>query len=155
MLGFWNTCKFCDKKFMVTKTSSPDKGLCSYACFVQAKPRGSSRKPPTVRASRAQEKRTAKDGGGRQVVASGALAGRKGDVKLPHRVRPLRHLPGWLVENKTTKGKSYRFVREDWQTHCVDAAMVGRKPVFEINISGEEFCVIPRSEFMNFIRQSG
>ncbi len=98
---------------------------------------------PTVRRSRAQEKRTARDGKGRQVIASGALPGRKGDVTLRD----------WLVECKTTQAQSYRFTLKEWQNHCVDAAMVGRKPAFEIDISGEEFFVIPRNEFINFINK--
>jgi hypothetical protein len=99
-------------------------------------------KKPTVRRSRRQERRTAKQGEGRQVIASGALPGRKGDVQLKD----------WLIECKTTEAKSYRFTLKEWQSHCVDAALTGRKPAFEVDISGEEFFVIPREEFFNFIR---
>ena len=145
MLSFWNTCSYCDKKFILSQSSSPEKHLCSYSCYVQARQasKPSKRVVPTVRKSRKQERRTAKDGGGRQVIASGALPGIKGDVRLKD----------WLVECKTTSSKSYRFTMREWQDHCVEAAMVGRKPAFEIDISGEEFFVIPRSEFLRFVKQ--
>ena len=148
MLSFWNTCKFCDRKFIVAQSSAPDKGFCGYNCYVQGKPKkasgGKRSAPPTIRRSRKQERRTATEGGGRQVIASGALPGRKGDVRLKD----------WLVECKTTQAKSYRFTLREWQDHCVDAAMTGRKPAFEVDISGEEFFVIPRQEFFNFIKKT-
>ena len=152
MLSFWNTCKTCGKKFIVSQTTSPEKGFCSYSCYVSAKSKAkpreyaipSSRKSvPTVRRSRAQEKRTAKEGRGRQVIASGALPGIKGDVRLKD----------WLIECKTTSNQSYRFTLKDWRDHCVDAAMIGRKPAFEVDISGEEFFVIPRQEFLRFVNK--
>jgi hypothetical protein len=145
MLSFWNTCQYCSKKFIVSQSSAPDKSLCSYTCYVQGKARTTpvDRSVPTVRRSRKQEKRTAKDGRGRQVIASGAIPGIRGDVRLKD----------WLVECKTTQSQSYRFTLKDWQNHCVDAAMVGRKPAFEIDISGEEFFVIPRREFLKFVKR--
>lgn len=145
MLSFWNTCSFCGTKFIVSQSSSPDKSLCSYNCYVQlkAQSRPVTRSKPTVRRSRKQEKRTAKDGKGRQVIASGAIPGIKGDVRLKN----------WLIECKTTQSQSYRFTLKEWRDHCVDAAMVGRKPAFEVDISGEEFFVIPRREFLEFIKK--
>ncbi len=147
MLSFWNTCKYCSKQFIVSQSSAPDKSFCGYSCYVQGRealPKKTGRKSaPTVRRSRRQEQRTAQQGGGRQVIASGALPGRKGDVRLKD----------WLIECKTTQSKSYRFTLKEWQDHCVDAAMTGRKPAFEVDISGEEFFVIPRQEFFNFVNQ--
>ena len=101
------------------------------------------RKKPNTYHSRRQEKKSAIDGKGRQVIASGALPGRKGDVSLDE----------WLLECKTTQSSSYRFTKVGWQDHCIDASLTGRKPAFEINLDGEGLIVISREEFFNLIKE--
>ncbi len=78
-----------------------------------------------------------------QVIASGALPGRKGDVRLDE----------WLVECKTTGSQSYRFKKTEWQQHSIDASLTGRKPMFEIDLDGEELVVLTRDEFFRLIKK--
>ena len=117
--------------------------MCSGACAKNLKSGPVQRFRPTTYRSRRQEKKTAKDGGGMQVIASGALPGRKGDVRLED----------WLVECKTTKSQSYRFKKVEWQQHGIDASLAGRKPAFEIDLDGEELVVITREEFFALIKK--
>ena len=141
-MSFWATCSECGLKFIPKIRSSDSKTFCSFRCAKAAKPDRQTRDRPTTYRSRRQEKRTANEGGGRQVIASGALPGRKGDVRLDD----------WLVECKTTNSQSYRFKKSEWQQHSIDAALTGRKPMFEIDLDGEELIVLTRDEFFRLIK---
>ncbi len=144
-MAYWRPCAHCGNTYSPQASmAAADYKWCSFKCRKASKiSEGNPRLRPTTYRSRRQERRTALEGGGRQVLASGALPGRKGDVVLSD----------WLVECKTTGNKSYRFKKEDWQSHCIDASLVGRKPVFEINLDGEELIVVSRREFFSLIKE--
>ena len=143
-MSYWRTCICCGKTFSNRLSGKPDSKTCSRSCEDSMKPPSTNpRRRPNTYHSRRQEKRSAQQGGGRQVIASGALPGRKGDVVLDN----------WMLECKTTSTTSYRFTKSEWQSHCIDASLSGRKPAFEISLDGEELIVISREEFFNLIQE--
>ena len=143
-MSYWRTCICCGKTFSNRLSGGAGFKTCSKTCEAAMKPTTSNpRRKANTYHSRRQEKRSAQQGGGRQVIASGALPGRKGDVVLRD----------WMLECKTTSTLSYRFTKHEWQSHCIDASLAGRKPAFEISLDGEELIVISREEFFNLIQE--
>jgi hypothetical protein len=143
-MSYWRTCASCGKTYSNRLSGAKGYVTCSFTCEKELRPtKANTRSKPTTYNSRRQEKRSAKDGGGRQVLASGALPGRPGDVLLKD----------WMLECKTTATMSYRFTKHGWQSHCIDASLAGRKPAFEISLDGEELIVISRDEFFNLIQE--
>ena len=143
-MSYWRTCACCGKTYSNRLSGAKGYRTCSVTCEkALGVPKDNRRTKPTTHRSRRQEKRSAKDGGGRQVLASGALPGRPGDVLLKE----------WMLECKTTTTLSYRFTKHEWQKHCIDSSLVGRKPAFEISLDGEELIVISREEFFNLIQE--
>jgi hypothetical protein len=74
------------------------------------------------RRSSAQEKRVAKEVGGRQVVGSGSSWRAPGDVKSDTH----------LIEHKFTDAASFRLTVKDWRQARKDATVVGREPAMII-----------------------
>jgi hypothetical protein len=79
------------------------------------------------RRSQAQERRTAKDLGGRVQKGSGATGFAKSDVRVPLDVR---------AECKTTVFGSYSLKLREWQKICLEAREGGESPVMQIEFQG-------------------
>lgn len=89
-----------------------------------------ARKGTTKYESQKQEKDIARKLGGKTVVASGALDGAKGDVKLPH----------WLVEAKTTQKTEYVLKQTTIKTIIQQANGDGmRNPLFVLDMKGKRY----------------
>lgn len=87
--------------------------------------------------SRAQEKRLAKETNGQQQARSGAGV-RKGDVRSSQ----------YLYEAKTTTAKSFSItptIMETLRRHGYSQDRVG---VLVVEIGGREYCVVPKSEWL-------
>lgn len=99
---------------------------------------------PRIRASRAQEKRVAKDMAGRIQTGSGNTWFAKNDVRNEH----------WSFECKTTTKQSYRLTNTELVQAQNQAILDGREMAFvtEINgrmwvtISYESFCALMKEE---------
>lgn len=72
--------------------------------------------------SKQQERRSARKVGGRTQPASGALAGRKGDVQSEH----------FVIECRYTDAAQYIFKLADWDKLRKQAVVRGREPVMEV-----------------------
>ena len=84
-------------------------------------------KPPTVRDSRKQEQRVAKEyQGGRQVIGSGAIPGIDGDVKGDED----------FVECKVTRAKQFTLKLSDWEKTVVEGVRAGRAPAMRVTFLG-------------------
>ena len=130
------------------KVTCPDCGrLYSPAAVRGPKPRGIRRRTTRGRSSR-QEKRNARQVGGKTTLNSGALSD-KGDVKVPGVLRD---------ENKTTKHRSFSVKLDDLRK--VAAAARGDEiPVLTICFEddlGQQYRVLRDSDFMelfNFYKE--
>lgn len=91
-----------------------------------------------IRASRAQEKRTAQTMGGRVQPGSGNGYMHKGDVRTA----------GHLIECKTTTKASYSMTRKVLDKIAREALLDGREFVLLVEIQGEEYAVISRDYFI-------
>lgn len=93
-----------------------------------------------VRASVRQERRVAKQVGGRVQPGSGNQWSAKGDVKTAEH----------LIECKTTDGKGYRLTVEVLRKIETEAAKAGRRPVLQVEFRLERrrYAVIPWEEFL-------
>lgn len=92
-------------------------------------------KKDKVRASKKQERRTAKRHGGQPTLASGRLGHTRGDVRVDK--------AKLLIENKTTTGKSIS-IRADWLQKIEKAAMShGLTPAIEIELGGQHWLIFP------------
>lgn len=104
--------------------------------------------PPTpwqrvqaTKRARRSELELAKSTGGRRQPASGALPGRKGDVRTN----------GFLVEDKFTDAKSYTLKADDWRKIEQEAAMTppGLRPRMRITITGlPKLCVLLEDDYL-------
>ncbi len=93
--------------------------------------------------SKKQEKRVAKELGGKTVVASGALWGAKGDVRLDK----------FLIECKTTEKSEYVLDVRTWQKIATEALRDGmRTPLMQIELeSGKtRLAVISYIDFIGY-----
>ncbi len=91
-----------------------------------------------LRRSRAQERRDAKDHGGRVVPGSGCGTFSKGDVRTPTT----------LIENKRTD-KQQITIKNDWLEKIRREALAeGRMPVLGIEIGGREWVMLPKDDYL-------
>src|SRR3712207_7142379 len=89
------------------------------------------------RKSQKQEKRTAKEFGGKTVIASGALWSCKGDVRTDD----------FLIENKFTDKGYYSLKASIWEKITKEATKDNfRIPLMQIDIKNLSLVVIARSE---------
>ena len=89
--------------------------------------------------SERQEKKIAKDTGGRKQPASGARWGHRRDVILP----------AFLIEAKTTERTSYRIDLKDLEYLRKQAFGCGRVPAYLVGVAGhEEVAVLPYPELL-------
>lgn len=84
------------------------------------------------RRSRAQERRTAQETGGRTTPGSGNTFVRGNDV-VTHR---------WSIECKTTVAKGYRLTLDALQGAERHALLDGREMVFQIEIQGHRYGLV-------------
>lgn len=90
--------------------------------------------PTSKQRSVKQERRIAKDLGGRVTPASGARWGARRDVKSD----------AWLIEAKTTGQSSYRIEDKDLEFLLRQAYRIGRTPAYVIEFQGQgELVVLP------------
>lgn len=88
--------------------------------------------------SNKQEKRVAKDIGGRVVIASGSLWFASSDCRSED----------YLIECKTTQKNSYRLTAETWEKITAEAINDGlRVPIMCIEVSGSMKAVVDKSHF--------
>lgn len=85
-----------------------------------------------LRRSRQQEKRIARETGGRTIAGSGSTPSDKGDVKDGE----------WLTEAKTTTKVAFRLTLSDWRKIEKQAMRVGKEPAMQLDISGRHLVVI-------------
>lgn len=91
-----------------------------------------------LRASVRQEKKIAKDIGGRRVAGSGSLPGMKGDVTSSR----------WLVEAKQTVTQRFSLTLRLWRKIEGEAVSKGKLPVMLIEMSGRTLAVIDYNDFL-------
>jgi len=92
-----------------------------------------------LRASVSQEKRIAKDVGGRRVAGSGSLPGLKGDVKDPE---------GWLLEAKQTEKPRYSLTLAVWRKIEREALQKGKQPALIVEMAGRKVAVISYDDWL-------
>lgn len=88
--------------------------------------------------SRAQERRVAREVGGRTVAGSGSSWRAPGDIKAED----------YLVEHKGTNKASFRLTLEDWEQAASDALRSGREPamIIEFASTGRRLLVTEYTE---------
>jgi hypothetical protein len=91
-----------------------------------------------MRRSRAQERRDARDYGGRVQSGSGCGTFQKGDVRTSD----------LLIENKRTD-KQQMTIKAAWLDKIRDEALrEGREPVLGIEIAGREWVLLPKEDYI-------
>jgi hypothetical protein len=94
-----------------------------------------------TRRARRNEEELAKTTGGRRQPASGALSGRKGDVREN----------GFLVDDKFTDAKSFTITREMWLKITREAGMSppGLRPRLRLTLPGiPKLCVLLEDDYL-------
>lgn len=94
-----------------------------------------------IRDSRRQEKRVARDLGGRVTPGSGNQWFVKNDVIAP----------GWSVECKTTQAKSYPLRLDVLRTAEKNAMLENRAMALVVEIQGHHYAVLPYRTFLNLL----
>lgn len=91
-----------------------------------------------IRRSRKQEKRDARDYGGRVQAGSGCGTFKKGDVRTDD----------LLIENKRTD-KQQMTLKAEWLDKIRNEALTeGRIPVVGIEIDGREWVLLPKDDYI-------
>jgi len=85
-----------------------------------------------IRSSVLQEKRIARDTGGRRVAGSGSQPGNKSDVTAGK----------WRVEAKQTTSSRYSLTLAVWRKIEMEAFRAGQEPVLVVEISGRKLAVL-------------
>lgn len=105
-----------------------------------------------------QERRFAREIGGRRHRGSGASQYAKGDGSSG-KIRPF---DGWLYDSKQTKHSSFRVTADDLAKLTKEAMAVEKFPVMEVLIKGEAdpilertWVTIPKSQFLRLLRLIG
>jgi hypothetical protein len=99
---------------------------------------------PRVRASRTQEKRVAKDLGGRVTPGSGNGWAVKNDVRNDT----------WSIECKTTTTKGFRLTGAALQLAERQAILDGREMAFITEIEGRMWVTISYAAFLEHMKQT-
>ena len=100
------------------------------------------------RKSDRQERRTAKEFGGRTQIASGALPGMKGDVRTGERVAGKLNDNDFLIENKYTEAPSYKLTLATWDKIAKEALRDSfRTPLMQIDIREVELVLMDDGTF--------
>lgn len=102
--------------------------------------------------SKKQEERTAKEFGGREQVASGALWGAKGDVRTGGERTSSFNSADFLIENKFTDKNYYLFKRKVWEKIKDEALHDNfRTPLMQIDILDDlEIVLMDFNDFKAF-----
>lgn len=85
-----------------------------------------------------QEKRIAKETGGRRVAGSGSQPGYKGDVKDP----------GWLIEAKQTVKARFPLTLQLWRKIEAEAFRASKTPAMVIEMAGRSLVVISYDDWL-------
>ena len=91
-----------------------------------------------LRSSVRQEKKIAKDVGGRRVAGSGSMPGNKGDVKAS----------GWLVEAKQTLKARFPLTLQLWRKIEREAFKASKTPAMVIEMAGRSLVVIDYKDWL-------
>ena len=91
-----------------------------------------------LRASVAQEKKIAKDVGGRRVAGSGSMPGNKGDVREAN----------WLIEAKQTVKGRFSLTLQLWRKIECEAFRTGKTPAMVIEMAGRSLVVISYQDWL-------
>ena len=91
-----------------------------------------------LRSSVAQEKRIAKDVGGRRVAGSGSMPGNKGDVKHAD----------WLIEAKQTVKGRFPLTLQLWRKIETEAFRASKTPAMVIEMAGRSLVVISYDDWL-------
>lgn len=95
-----------------------------------------------------QEKRTAKEFGGKTQVASGALWGSKGDVRTGAERTSSFNDSDYLIENKYTDKDSYKLDRKIWEKIVQEALRDNfRTPLLQVDIQDLQLIIISHNDF--------
>jgi len=97
-----------------------------------------------IRRSVRQERRIARDVGGRRVAGSGSMPGNKGDVAAP----------GYLLEAKYTDKASYSLKLAIWRKIECEAIRAGCEPGLIIEIMGRRLIVLDYNAWRGLISES-
>jgi hypothetical protein len=102
------------------------------------------------RKSQKQEERTAKDFGGKTQIASGAIAGMKGDVRTGGRGVGFNE-SDFLIENKFTDDRKYSLKLDIWNKIAMEALRDNmRTPAMQIDIADKvQIVVLDYKDFMS------
>ncbi len=98
----------------------------------------------TKKDSLAQERRVARDIGGRTTPASGAGAFVKNDVRNSK----------WSVECKTTSARSFTITHSALATAETNAILDNRDVAFVVEMAGRQWAVISYEKFLEFARET-
>lgn len=93
--------------------------------------------------SQHSERRAASEIGGRQMPASGAITGMKGDVKSSL----------FLLEDKFTDAGSYSLKLDILQKAEKEAFQSRRKPLLRVTMKGQTFYVMPLRVFQYLLNE--
>lgn len=106
------------------------------------------------RKSQKQEARTAKEFGGKEQIASGAIDGMKGDVRTGE-TTPSFNDTDFLIENKFTDAKSYSLKKAIWEKIEKEALKDNlRIPLMQIDIQETQLVVLNKSDFLSLIEKN-
>lgn len=87
------------------------------------------------------ERKTAKEFGGRQTPRSGGLWFKPGDVKTND----------FLIDNKTTKHKSFTVTKKIWDKLSKEALLEQRLPCLMVQLGdGTEMVVLDKNDFLTW-----
>jgi hypothetical protein len=102
------------------------------------------------RKSQRQEKRTAKDFGGRTVIGSGCIDGMKGDVRTGVRTTSFNE-KDFLIENKYTDADFYSLKLSTWKKVEKEALKDNlRTPLMQIDVLDMQLVIIKDTDMLAF-----
>jgi hypothetical protein len=98
-----------------------------------------------------QEKRTAKEFGGKTQVASGALWGSKGDVRTGGERTSSFNETDFLIENKFTDKPYYIFKKETWDKINGEAIEDNfRTPLMQVDIQDLHLVILDVNDYVEY-----
>lgn len=98
--------------------------------------------------SKAQEKRTAKEFGGKEQIASGAIWIMKGDVRTGTDRTSGFNEDDFLIENKFTDSSIYKLERKIWEKVSKEALHDNfRTPLMQVDIQELEYVIMDKNTF--------
>lgn len=102
-----------------------------------------------IKASQAQERRGAKQHGGRVQPGSGSQVSKKGDVKTPRVPGATHTTSGSLIEYKRTDGKSIRLTTVMLEKIRTEALLEGRVHLLGFELGGRDYVVVSAEDYVD------